>query len=247
MAAGSDIMDGFQFVDIIIFALLAGFIILRLRGVLGRRTGHERRPVPPISKREGPATEDNVVPLPERAAGAAPHDEPFDGEQASDSADAPEEEAGEGGGVAAGLERLGQLDPGFDAESFLSGARIAYEMIVVSFANSDTDTLKPLLDAKVYKSFADSIAERELRSEMLETTLVAISSAEVVEVELAKDLARITVKFESEVVSVTRDAEGEIVSGDPRAIDKVTDLWTFARDPGGRDPNWKLVSTRTPE
>ena len=243
-------MDGFQFVDIIIFALLAGFIIFRLRGVLGRRTGHERRPMSPFSKRQAPSADDNVVPLPDRAAGAPTQDESFEeGEEAPVSAAGADEDedTGDTTSVAAGLRRLGQVDPTFEVEGFLSGARIAYEMIVVSFANSDTDTLKPLLDAKVYKSFADSIAERELRKEALETTLVAITSAEVIEVELAKRLARVTVKFVSEFVSVTRDAEGEIVSGDPRAIDKVTDLWTFAREPGGRDPNWKLVSTRSPE
>ena len=241
-------MDGFQFVDIIIFALLAGFIILRLRGVLGRRTGHERRPLSPISKRQAPSADDNVVPLPDRAAGAPTQDESFEeGEEASVSAAGADEDTGDTTSVAAGLRRLGQVDPTFEVEGFLSGARIAYEMIVVSFANSDTDTLKPLLDAKVYKSFADSIAKRELRNEALETTLVAITSVEVIEVELDERLARLTVKFVSEVVSVTRDAEGEIVSGDPRAIDKVTDLWTFAREPGGRDPNWKLASTRSPE
>ena len=238
----------FQFVDIIIFALLAGFIILRLRGVLGRRTGHERRPMSPFSKRQAPSADDNVVALPDRAAGTPTQDESFEeGEEAPVSAAGADEDDGDTTSVASGLRRLGQVDPTFEVEGFLSGARIAYEMIVVSFGNSDTDTLKPLLDAKVYKSFADSIAERELRNETLETTLVAITSAELIEVELAERLARLTVKFVSEVVSVTRDAEGEIVSGDPRAIDKVSDLWTFAREPGGRDPNWTLVSTRSPE
>ncbi len=241
-------MDGFQFVDIIIFALLAGFIILRLRGVLGRRTGQERRPLSPFSKRQAPTADDNVVPLPDRTTALASPDEPFDdGEEPPEAAVAEQEDSGDGSGVAAGLRGLKEIDPAFDAESFLSGARIAYEMIVVSFSNADTDTLKPLLDAKVYASFAASIGEREARGETLETTLVAITSTDIVEVELAKRLAKLTVKFVSEVVNVTRDADGEIVAGDPRTIDKVTDLWTFARDAGGRDPNWKLISTRSPE
>ena len=238
-------MDGFQFVDIIIFALLAGFIILRLRGVLGRRTGHERRPVSPFSKRQAPAADDNVVALPDRAAAPSSQDEAFD--EVEEAVDAAGEDAGDESSLAAGLRGITGVDPEFEVDAFLSGARIAYEMIVVSFSNADTDTLKPLLDAKVYKSFADSIAEREARNETLETTLVAITSVDLVEAEMAKRLAKLTVKFVSEVANVTRDAEGEIVSGDPRAIDKVTDLWTFAREAGGRDPNWKLISTRSPE
>jgi predicted lipid-binding transport protein (Tim44 family) len=240
-------MDGFQFVDIIIFALLAGFIILRLRGVLGRRTGQERRPFSPLSKRQAPSGDDNVVPLPDRTTPPPAQDEPFDDEAPAESAVAQEEGSGDESGLAEGLRGLKQIDPAFDTESFLSGARIAYEMIVVSFANGDTDTLKPLLDPKVYDSFAGSIAEREARNETLETTLVAITSADIVEAELAKRLAKLTVKFVSEVVNVTRGSEGEIVAGDPRTIDKVTDLWTFARDAGGDDPNWKLISTRSPE
>ena len=99
----------------------------------------------------------------------------------------------------------------------------------------------------MYKSFADSIGEREARNETLETTLVAMESAAVVEAKIDEGMAAVTVKFVSEVVNVTRGADGEIVSGDPRTIDKVIDLWTFARDTGADDPNWKLVSTRSPE
>ncbi len=238
-------MDGY--VDIIIFALVAAFIILRLRGVLGRRTGHERRPFSPFSKRQSQAGEDNVVQLPDRAAPTPPQDEPVDEAQATPESEAEREGPDDGSRVAAELRAVKQADPEFDVDGFLSGARTAYEMIVISFANSDTDTLNPLLDTKVYKSFADSIAEREARNETLETTLVAMESAEVVEAQMDKGMAAVTVKFVNEVVNVTRDADGEIVSGDPRAIDKVIDLWTFARDTGAGDPNWKLVSTRSPE
>ncbi len=240
-------MGGFQFIDIIIFALVAAFIILRLRGVLGRRTGHERRPFSTISKRQSQAGDDNVVQLPDRTAPPSPQDESFDGVQATSDSGADRAGADGESQVAAGLRAVKRADPEFDVDGFLSGARTAYEMIVISFANSDTDTLKPLLDAKVYKSFADSIGEREARNETLETTLVAMESAEVVEAQIDEGMAAVTVKFVNEVVNVTRDADGEIVSGDPRSIDKVIDLWTFARDTGAGDPNWKLVSTRSPE
>ena len=240
-------MDGFQFIDIIIFALVAAFIIFRLRGVLGRRTGQQRRPFSTISKRESQAGEDNVVQLPDRSAPASPEDEASDEARASSESEAAREGPDGETGVAAGLRAVKRADPQFDVDGFLSGARTAYEMILISFANSDTDTLKPLLDAKVYKSFADSISEREARNETLDTTLVAMESAEVVEARMDGGMAAVTVKFVNEVVNVTRGADGEIVSGDPRAIDKVTDLWTFARDTGAGDPNWKLVSTRSPE
>ncbi len=171
-------MDGY--VDIIIFALVAAFIILRLRGVLGRRTGHERRPFSNISKRQSQAGDDNVVQLPDRTAPASPQDEASGEAQASSESEADREGPDGESRLAARLRAVKRADPEFDVDGFLSGARTAYEMIVISFANSDTDTLKPLLDAKVYKSFADSIGEREARNETLETTLVAMESAEVV-------------------------------------------------------------------
>ena len=198
----------------------------------------------PNARRRRP--DENVVTLPDRAAAAPPQDDAF--EEVDELLDSGAgEQAGDARGIAAGLSDISGADASFDVDAFLSGARVAYEMIVDSFANNDTDALRPLLDAKVYKSFADSIGEREARNETLETTLVALESADIVEARLGKRLAKLTVKFVSEVVSVTRDADGEIVSGDPRVIDKVTELWTFARETGGSDPNWKLVSTRSPE
>lgn len=233
-------MEGFDFLDIIFFAIVAAFIVLRLRSVLGRRTGHERpRGQSSMFGRRQDSAEDNVIALPERGAAGGSGEAAAEGDAAM----------GDAAGVTAmagGLGDIKRADPSFDTNEFLAGARVAYEMIVVSFANGDTDTLQPLLATDVYANFAAAIQDRETRSETLETTLVAINSAEVIEARTEGRSAEVTVKFVSESVNVTRDAAGEAVSGDPRAVEKVTDIWTFARDTHGSDPNWRLIATSSP-
>ncbi len=237
-------MEGIGFIDIIFFAMVAAFIILRLRNVLGRRTGHERRPQSSIFGRRAESGDKNVIPLPERSSPSPREEDTLTEPQATPVAEAA---ANEGASVVtAGIAQIKSRDPNFDASEFLAGSRVAYEMIVVSFANGDTDTLRPLLADDVYSNFASAIDEREGQKETLETTLVAIDSADVIEARLNGGLAEITVKFVSELVNVTRNAEGEIVSGDPRAVDTITDLWTFARDVRASDPNWRLVATSSP-
>lgn len=221
---------GDQFLEIIFFAVLAVFIILRLRSVLGRRTGNERPPSKTIvHSRTRQDDDDNVVSLPERQRPAEPVDA------------APAETSGGRGGV----REVRAIDPGFDANEFLGGARTAYDMVLSSFATGDTDTLRALLDDDVYTNFQRAIADRESRGETLETTLVAIKSADLVEARAVGRMAEVTVKFVAELVNVTRGNDGEIVSGDPRAVQNVTDFWTFARDVRSSDPNWKLIATRS--
>ena len=222
--------EGFQFLDIIFFAMVAAFILLRLRSVLGRRTGREKSPREMLSR---DSNEDNVVPLPDRSEW---------GEETSPEAGSEEGEML----MTAGLTQVEVADPQFNETDFLAGSRVAYEMTVTSFAGGDTDTLRPLLNDEVYKNFANSIQEREQRSETLETTLLAIKTAEIIEANMSGDVAAVTVKFVSEMVNLTRDAEGEIISGDPRDVREVTDIWTFARNTKARDPNWILIATRTP-
>ncbi|MBM3518071.1 MAG: Tim44 domain-containing protein [Alphaproteobacteria bacterium] len=230
-------MEGIGFLDIVFFAMLAAFIILRLRSVLGRRTGHEQRPSRPLFGRAPEAAEDNVVALPERAKPVAEPAEPVaERDRQAQAAPAP---------GAAVLTQIKIADPSFDAAEFVKGARIAYEMIVVSFASGDTDTLRPLLAEEVYGNFARAIREREARGESQETTLVAIGSAEIIDTALKGRVAEVAVKFVSELVNVTRDANGQVIAGDPRAVDKVTDIWTFGRDTRSRDPNWRLTATRS--
>ena len=223
--------EGFQFLEIIFFAMVAVFIILRLRSVLGRRTGNEPPPAKTvIHSRSANDDENNVVALPDRGS-----DEDVLGD-----ADAPEDEV-----VAAGINEITAADRSFNLQNFLAGARTAYDMVLTSFAGGDTDTLRALLDDDVYTSFQRAIVDRESRGETLETTVVAVKSTNVVEARTRARLAEITVKFVSEIVNVTRDSDNQVISGHERAVQDLTDYWTFVRDTSAGDPNWKLVATRS--
>ena len=218
--------DGFAYLDILFFAMVAAFIAFRLRSVLGRKTGHERPRVDPLGQRPAPRSNDNVVPLPDR--GPAP---------AGDAA-APAD-----GQVGSGVAAIRRADPHFDGDHFLQGARAAFAMIVEAYAKGDKQALRPLLADDVFAQFAGAIDQREQAGRTLSTELVATRAAELVEAGMAGSRARVTVRFTSEQINLTRDAAGDIVEGDPRQIDTVVDLWTFERDTRSRDPNWQLVET----
>lgn len=239
--------EGFQFFEILLFAGVAVFIILRLRRVLGRRSGNERPPAKSFLDRTArQKDDDNVVSLPDRGADDAPEEaqpaaraSATQGSGANDPEDDPEDD------LAAGIAEIGAGDESFDPERLIQGARTAYDMVLTSFATGDTDTLRALLDDDVYDDFQRAIVDRDSRKETLETTIVAIKSADLIEATTRGRLAEVTVKFVSELVNVTRDANNEVLSGDPRTVQEITDFWTFLRDMRSNDPNWKLVATRT--
>jgi len=224
----------------IIFLALAVFIFLRLRSVLGQRTGRERPPYDPYSAREPvrPATE-KVVTLPSRNETAAP--------KQPETAESPAERwkgvAEAGSPIAGGLDAIAAADSNFDAKHFLTGARAAYEMIVNAYAEGDRRTLKNLLAREVYDGFESAITEREKRGETVESRFVSIDNADITAAELRGRNAQVTVRFQSKLVSVTRDKDGNVVDGNAERVTDITDVWTFARDIGSRDPNWKLVAT----
>ncbi len=226
--------NGIQFYEIIILAAVAGFLILRLRGVLGRRTGHQEPPSFDFKKDREEESDDTVVQLPDRDKKG--DREGQDAEAAMAEADTP---------LAAGLTQIKLADRGFDESEFENGAKVAFEMVVNAFAQGDTRTLRPLLSNDVYDDFAGAIKSRQDAKETLETTLVGISSAEVIEAELQGKTAFVTIKFVSEQINVTRNAEGETVDGDASHVTTITDIWTFARNTRSRDPNWTLVATRS--
>lgn len=147
--------------------------------------------------------------------------------------------------LARSLTQLMRADPSFDPDSFLAGAKSAYEMIVMSFADDDEATLKELLGAEVFDGFESAMREREARGEKVESNLVGINKADIIEAEVKNRAAYITVKFVSELISVTRDADGEVVEGDPKKVREVTDIWTFCRELSSKNPNWKLVATES--
>jgi predicted lipid-binding transport protein (Tim44 family) len=226
----------------IIFLALAVFIFLRLRSVLGQRTGSERPPYERAARDMLPGKGDgNVVPIgrPAPDAPAAPAPAPVaPGERWANLA-AP------GTPLAQGLDAIALQEPGFDPQHFLSGARGAYEMIVLAFANGDRRALKDLLSQDVYDSFEAAIRQREASEHRTETRFVSIDKAELIGAELRERAAWLTVRFVSQMISVTRDKAGAIIDGNPEKVTDITDVWTFARDVSSRDPNWKLVHTES--
>jgi len=225
---------GFQFIDIILFAMVAAFFVLRLRSVLGRRDGNDgsghRDPFKPASPDESRGA--NVIALADKA------------EDAVDGAD------GKAGGLGddplgSGLVQIKVADPEFSPDEFLVGARVAFEMVLDAFASGDTETLETLLDDGVYSNFEAAIRDREAQGVTVEDTLVGIKSADFVEAYMEGRVANITVKFVTEQINVTRDSEGQVAEGNPNEVITVTDFWTFARDTKSRDPNWALVATHS--
>ena len=226
---------GREIIEIIILATIAGFLVLRLRSVLGRRTGNERPPPKEIaSQRPADAHGDgNVVELPDRGRRAEMGD-----------ADAPVID--ESNPAAAGLTQIQIADRNFNPADFVGGARAAFEMIVHAFATGDTGTLRTLLSEEVFENFSAEIQSRIADKETLETTIIGIKSADIIDARLDGTDAFVEIKFVSEQVNVRRDTDGRVVEGDPNQITDIIDLWTFSRNLRSRDPNWKLVATREP-
>lgn len=220
---------GFQIFDIVLFAVLALLLVFKLASVLGRRGEDEGRQTDPfrISDRET-VSDDNVVEMPERD-GPSPEElaamEPLE----------------------AGMALIKVADPSFRDREFIKGARMAFEAVLEAFAKGDAKTLKSLLDNTVYENFAGAIREREKAGHQLETTIVGIDESEIVMAEMNENLASITVKFVTEQVNDLKDANGEIVEGDPASVVRVTDVWTFSRNTKHPDPNWLLVATGSEE
>lgn len=231
--------DGFAYIDILFFAMVAAFIALRLRSVLGRRTGQERRRTdgvlgPSRTNGAGDAktSNDNVVALPDRADAPPEADPGITG-----LAD---------GKAKTGLTQVRLADPTFNLSQFLAGARSAFEMIVDAYAAGNKDALRPLLADDVMAGFGGAIDQRQAEGHTLDTQLIAIDDAEVVDAGVQGSTARIAVRFSSEQVNVLRDSGGRPIEEEPAAAEQVIDIWTFERDTASSDPNWILVETSTP-
>jgi predicted lipid-binding transport protein (Tim44 family) len=223
--------ESFFLFDILLFAVIAAFLVFRLRNVLGRRTGLEQRRQNPLAsppRAPDPRAEpsDNVVTLPERPRDAAP----------------PVAEPG----AATGLTQIKIADRSFNERGFLDGARAAFGMIVDAFARGDTGTLRPLLSDDLYDEFSEAIRARLASGETLEHKIESIESAEILEARMDGRTAYVTVKFVTRQTNATRDAQGAVTDGNPDKVIEVTDIWTFARNTRASDPNWTLVETRTP-
>ncbi len=237
----SDRMDGFVDITTIIFLAIAVVVFIRLRSVLGRRTGTERPPFDPYSRREPlpGAGNEKVIDLPRRAGSAPVAPE----STAAISPDRLKKFAPEGSPVHEGLKAIIAADATFDPKEFLDGAKAAYEMIVTAFAEGDRRTLKQLLSREVFDGFVGAITEREARGETIEFRFVGIDKAEFTAASVRGTTVQVTVRFLSKLISATRDKAGDVVDGDPIHVGDVTDIWTFSRESTSRDPNWKLVAT----
>ncbi|WIM11074.1 Tim44/TimA family putative adaptor protein [Enhydrobacter sp.] len=233
--------------DIILIGLVAIFLILRLRAVLGKRTGNERPPArdpfsppapppaPPAPPRLGDASpgNDNVVSLPGLARPSDATTRPGGIRAAVLSA------------ASAGVNAIRAADPHFDPLAFADGARAAFTAIVEAFAKGDVQSLRPLLDDPTFASFDGAIRARTDRGEKAETTLIGFEASDIAAAELQANTAQVTVRFITEQVNVVRNAEGQIADGNPNEVQKVVDLWTFRRDIKSKDPNWILVKTES--
>lgn len=232
---------GFFDFGTIFFLVAAVVIFFQLRSVLGRRTGSERPPFDPYTagrsreKEQAPAQgSENVVSLPKKRAANGAEDETYK----SIDAVAPA-----GSDLNKGLRAVKEADPSFDPKSFVDGAKMAYEMIVMAYADGDRKTLKNLLSREVYDGFVSAISERESRSEKIQSSFVGIDKADIVSAEMKGSEAHVTLRIVSELISATRNGAGEVIDGDPETVAEVKDVWTFARDTRSRDPNWKLFAT----
>ncbi len=211
-------------IQLLVLAGIAVFLILRLRSVLGTREGFEKPPVP-------------------RQPSAAPRPdfEVIEGGPDRDIVDYVEEDSPS----AAALAEMKRVEPSFSVSDFVQGSRGAYEMIVMGFERGELDDIQPLIAEDVFETFVDVVAAREDQGLTIEAEFIGVREVRVENVDYDQDTgeAQMTMRFVSELTSVVRNVEGEVIEGDPKAVKRQKDTWVFARKMGTDDPNWLLVAT----
>ncbi|PZX10692.1 Tim44/TimA family putative adaptor protein [Celeribacter halophilus] len=218
---------GNSLLSILVLAGIAIFLILRLRSVLGTREGFEK----PRAEFPGAEEATKVKRDFEVIEGGVDHDIIDNVEAGSRTAD--------------NLAAIKRIDPSFSVSDFLSGARGAYEMILMAFEHDDLDSIKPFLSEDVFEAFSEVVAERQAKGLTIESQFIGLRELQIIDADLdrATEEAEIKIRFVGEITSVVRNADGDIVEGDPKAINRQKDIWTFARHLGSDDPNWQLVAT----
>lgn len=221
--------DGFPYADLIFLALVAGFIALRLRSTLGKQVGRDPSQLGSILKEK----ESRTPPSREKELKAAL---------------AREEEAAliaklDNPTVSSGLVAIKQASPQFNTAEFMGGAKTAFEWVVDAFSKGDKNRLQMLLTPELFRNFAEQLDKNSAEDKKAETTLVSITSQDIVETSLTRNVARVVVKFVSEQIHIMRNAAGEIIEGNASDVILVEDVWTFERDLSSRNPNWKIVDT----
>jgi len=234
-------------ISTIIFAIIAIFVVWKLRSVLGQRTGAERRPYDTPAKtnigaqdKDPAAKPNNVVPMPGVPRAGAQTTPPLRTDQNARWAGYAET----GSAVAGGLDAILAADSSFNATGFIAGARSAYEMIVSAFAAGDVKALSALLASDVMDNFSQAIAARAAEGHTMQSTLVSIDSASIVDAKLNGAIAQIGVRFAAKLISATRDKAGQVIEGSAENAGEHLDVWTFVRDTRSRDPNWRLSATQ---
>ncbi|SOB79301.1 Predicted lipid-binding transport protein, Tim44 family [Sphingomonas guangdongensis] len=207
---------------VILLAMVAAFLALRLYSVLGKKTGHEQ---PLVKPAEGAPVRPvaRTVDVPSEVRESAP--------RAIDS------------GAEAGLRAIVAADPSFDVAAFVEGAKGAYRMIMEAFWAGDRETLQWLVEDEVRSEFFAAIDAREAAGETLDNRLVSIERAQISEASVAGRTARITVRFDADIAAVTRDKDGAVIAGSLTDAVETHDAWTFQRTLKSDDPNWKLADT----
>ncbi|MEO6224953.1 MAG: Tim44/TimA family putative adaptor protein [Sphingomicrobium sp.] len=210
---------------IVILALVALFIGLRLYSVLGERTGHEQQPI--LKSADPDARVEPRVSQQPLSPGAAV--------DAGDMAFVPT--------AGPGVRAILAADPAFDVARFLEGSRAAYRLILEAFWKGDLDTIRPHVDDHIFETFSAAAEQRAKDGLKLDNRLVAIDQAVIADASAERKLAVVTVRFEADIAAVTRNAAGEVVAGSMSDAIQTRDLWTFRRDLSTRDPNWLLIET----
>ncbi len=212
-------------IQLLVLAAIALFLVIRLKNVLGTRTGFEKPPLSPPGPRNDVIRDFEVI------EGGPDRDITDHVDDGSESAKA--------------LAAMKMAEPGFSVTEFVGGARQAYEMILMAFENGDLSSVQGFLSEDVYEAFLSVISDREDKGLSIDANFIGVRETMVQEAEFDRDTSEgmVTLKFVGELTSVVRDSEGTIVEGNPNEIKKQRDVWTFAREMGAEDPNWKLVAT----
>ena len=226
-------MNTFFTPDLIFFVLVAAFLIIRLRSVLGRRTGNEKRP------KDIFMYQDTVLGSGKKKTISEKEDikeKSFDESLSKNKVNLKKGTA---------LEKIYYFDQTFSTKKFLAGAKNAYQQIINSYANGEINKIKYLLDSKVFSTFSNEIKSRVKKKYTLEHTLISIKSAAVEKIYVKSSIADIVVKFVSEQVNLLKNKDGKVLKGNDEYIENHTNYWTFSKDLKSSNPNWKLVVTKS--
>jgi len=212
-------------IQLLVLAGVAIFLIIKLRSVLGTRDGFEKPPLPMDAVRPRVKRDFEVI----------------EGGPDRDITD----HVTDGSASAKALAAMKTAEPGFSVNTFLQGARGAYEMILMAFEKGEMDSIKPFLSPEVFDTFSEAVAQREGEGLSVEASFIGLREMVLSDAtfDAASGEADVSVRFLGELTSVVRNKAGDVVEGSPTAIKKQRDVWTFSRRMGADDPNWLLSAT----